>query len=179
MKSFRLLTLCFFTIILTSCTSDDTDASEINIQEDSLVGVWSLTEESQEGTISGVFEGIPITGNITSTGKDFNTQLTLTQDPNNFNASGDFTDQITVSAASITLFEDELLVPINDLISQGTWSVEQGALILAQNGDSISVRIVELTDTTLKMEFDLENYDVTFDDNTGVVNSTIKMTFTK
>lgn len=179
MKLSKFLMLFFLTITIASCTSDDTDTPETNVQEGDLVGTWNLTEESQDGTISGVFGGIPVTGDITSIGKNFDTQLTISRNPNNFNASGSFTDAITVSAASIVLFEDEFVVPINDLINQGTWSVDQGILKLAQNGDTIDVRIVELTTTTLKLEFDIEDLDVTYDDNTGIVNSTIKMTFTQ
>lgn len=164
---------------MTSCTSDDMASIDTNAQGDDLVGTWNLTEESQGGNISGVFGGIPLSGAITSTGKNFDTQLTLTQNPNNFNSSGNFIDVIKVSAATITLYEGEFVVPINDFINQGIWSVDQGILTLAQNNDTIDVRITELTATTLKMEFDIENYEVTYENNTGTVNSTIKMTFAK
>ena len=68
MKLSKFLMLFFLTITIASCTSDDTDTPETNVQEGGLVGTWNLTEESQDGTISGVFGGIPVTGDITSIG---------------------------------------------------------------------------------------------------------------
>lgn len=162
-----------------SCTSDDTASFDANAQEADLVGVWNLTEESQDGTVSGVFEGIPLSGKITSTGKDFNTLFTLTQNPNNFIAKGNYNDVIKVSAGPITLYEGEFVIPINDQINQGVWSLNEGILTLTQNNISKNVRITELTATSLKMELDIEDQEVTYDDNTGTVNTTIKMTFIK
>ena len=182
MKVLKSSLIIFFIIIfLSSCTTDDSNPADINAQASDLVGTWNLIEENQNGTVSTLYQGNKVNGTITSTGKNLNTQITFTQNPNDFNATGNYTDVIKVSVLGITIVETEIDVPISDLIDQGTWSLDQGVLTFSQNGVQQNVRITELTSTILKIELDIENLEVNYPDyaNTITINSTVKMTFTK
>jgi len=177
MKSYKQILLLSLTILFISCSSDDSTPIDINAQEEDLVGTWNLIEESQDGTVSP--NGIPVNGSITSVGKDLNAQIVFTANPNNYTGSGSYTDVIKITAVGQTLAEGELIVPISDIINQGTWSLNAGVLTLTQNGIEQKVNITELTAATLKIEFEIEENNVTYQGFTGDIKSTIKMTFTK
>lgn len=172
----------FITILalFVSCTgSDDTIIVDTNASPSDLAGTWNLIEESQEGKISTTFNNIPVNGDITSVGKDLDTQLVFTEGPNNFTASGSYTDVISFSIVGQSLAEQEVTIPISDFISQGTWSLSQGILTMIQNSVQQDVRITELTSTSLKIEIDIEDEQVDYQDFSGTVDTTIKMNFTK
>ena len=180
MSDFQKIIIFIFSLIVISCSDDASTIVDTNAQAEDLIGTWNLTEESQDGTVTTeVVAGVPVNGNITSVGKNLNTQFIFTGNPNNFEASGGYTDTIKIAVAGITLFEGDVDVPISELINQGTWAIDQGILSLTQNSVVQTVNITELTPTMLKIEFDIEEDNVTFEDFTGDIQSTIKMTFTK
>lgn len=172
----KKIILFVFTLLVISCSDDDSTTIDTNAQVEDLIGTWNLTEESQDGTVD---VGTPVNGNITSVGKNLDTQFIFTDNPSNFEASGGYTDAIKISVAGITVAEGDVDVPISTLINQGTWAIDQGILSLTQNSIVQTVNITELTSTMLKIEFDIEENDVTFQGFTGDIQSTIKMTFTK
>jgi len=172
--------LMFVLTLFFSCTSsDDTIIVDTNAKSSDLVGTWNLIEEGQKGTISTTFNGIPVNGDISSTGKDLNTQMTFAENPNNVSAAGSYTDVIKISIVGQSVAEQEITIPFNGFINQGSWSLNQGILTLTQNNVQKDVRIVELTTSSLKMEIDIEDEQVDYQDFSGTVNTTIKMTFTK
>ena len=172
--------LLVFSILVISCSDDDITIIDTNDQAEDLVCTWNLTEESQNGTVTTeIVAGVPVNGDITSVGKNLNTQFIFSENPNSFEASGGYTDTIKIAVAGITLAEGDLVVPISELINQGTWAIDQGILSLTQNSIVQNVNITELTSTMLKIEFDIEEDNVTYQSFTGDIQSTIKMTFTK
>jgi len=180
MSDFKKIILFVFSIIAVSCSEDGSTIIDTNAQAQDLIGTWNLTEESQNGTVSTeIIVGIPVKGNITSIGKDLDTQILFAESPTSFNASGGYTDVIKIAVAGQTLAEGDVDVPISTLINQGTWAIDQGVLSLTQNGIEQKVNITELTATTLKIEFDIEENNVTYQGFTGDIKSTIKMTFEK
>ena len=172
----KKIILFVFSLLVISCSDDDSTIIDTNAQAEDLIGTWNLTEETQNGTVT---TEVLVNGNITSVGKNLDTQFIFTNNPNNFEASGGYTDTVKISVAGITLFEGDVDVPISTLINQGTWAIDQGILSLTQNSIVQTVNITELTSTMLKIEFDIEEDNVTFQDFTGDIQSTIKMTFTK
>ncbi|MDX5585304.1 MAG: hypothetical protein QNK20_10370, partial [Aureibaculum sp.] len=86
---------------------------------------------------------------------------------------------IKIAVAGQTLAEGDLEVPISSLINQGSWSLNQGVLTLSHNGIEQTVNIIELTTTTLIIELDIEEDNITYQGFTGDIESTIKMTFEK
>ena len=176
----KKIILSVFSLLVISCTDDASTIIDVSAQAEDLIGTWNLTEESQDGKVTTeIIAGVPVNGKITSVGKNLDTQFIFTDNPNNYQTSGGYTDAIKISAAGITLAEGDLVVPISKLINQGTWAIDQGILSLTQNSFVQTVTISELTSTMLKIEFDFEEDNVTFEDFTGDIQTTIKMTFTK
>lgn len=173
------LLISVLTLFVSCTSSDDTIMIDTSAKSSDLVGTWNLTEEGQEGTVSTTFSGIPVNGTITSTGKDLNTLLTFTENPNNITAAGSYTDVIKFSVVGQSLAEQEIKIPISDFINQGSWSLDQGILTITQNNVQQDVRIVELTSSSLIIEIDIEDEQVDYQDFSGTVNTTIKMIFTK
>lgn len=167
------------TLFISCTSSDDTIMIDTSAKSSDLVGTWNLIEEGQEGTVSTTFNGIPVNGTISSTGKDLNTLLTFTENPNNISAAGSYTDVIKFSVVGQTLAEQEVTIPISDFINQGSWSLNQGVLTLTQNNVQQDVSIIELTSTSLIIGIDIEDEQVDYQDISGTVNTTIKMTFRK
>lgn len=173
------LLLCILTLVFSCTSSDDTFIIDTSAKSSDLEGTWNLTEESQKGTISTTFNSIPVKGDITSVGKDLNTQMTFTESPDNITATGSYTDVIKISIVGQSIAEQEVTIPFNDFINKGSWSLNQGILTITQNNVQEDVRIVELTASLLKIEIDIEDEQVDYQDFSGTVNTTIKMTFTK
>ena len=171
----KKIILLVFSLLVISCSDDDSSIVDTNAQAEDLIGTWNLTEESQDGKVTTeIIAGAPVNGNISSVGKNLDTQFIFTDNPNNYETSGGYTDAITISVAGITVAEGDLVVPISELINQGTWAIDQGILSLTQNSIAQTVNITELTSTMLKIEFDIEEDNVTFKGFTGDIRSTIK-----
>lgn len=160
-----------------SCTSDDMTPIDTRAQANDLVGIWKLTEESQEGTGRITLNGVPLTGNITSTAKDLDATLTISENPNILNASGSYTEVITGSFATLSRTE-EIPVVLNNELNQGAWSLDEGVITLSGGDETQKVNIVELTSTTLKIEVPIDR-DVILEGTTVALDTTIKMTFAK
>ena len=173
------LSIFVLTLFFSCTSSDDTIIVDTSAKSSDLVGTWSLIEEGQQGSISTTLSGIPVSGTITSVGKDLNTQMTFTENSNNFTATGSYTDVINFSVVGQSLAQQEVTIPISDFINQGSWSLDQGILTITQNNVQKEVRISELTASSLKIEIDIEDEQVDYQEFSGKVNTTVKMTFTK
>lgn len=173
----KKIILFVFSILVLSCNDDESSIIDINAQAEDLIGSWNLTEESQSGKVKP--EVSPVNGTITSVGKNLNTQFIFTENPNHFESFGNYTDAIKIAVGGVTISEGDLLVPISNLINQGPWSLNQGVLTLSQSGIEQKVNIIELNANILRIEFDIEEKNVTFQGFTGDIESTIKMTFEK
>lgn len=169
--------IAIFVILFVSCMNDESTPVDVNAEANDLIGSWSLIEESQEGKGTATIEGIPITGNITSFAKDIDAQITITSNPDAISASGGYTEVITGTFATISR-TDEVSISLNDEISQGSWTLNNGILTLTGGGKMEDVKIIELTATTLKVEIDVVR-DVLIDGVNVAIDTTIKMTFSK
>lgn len=180
MSDFKKIIIFVFSMIVVSCNDDDTPIIDTNAMAEDLIGTWNLTEESQNGKVTTeLIVGIPVSGIVTSVGKNLNAQFIFNENPNIYEASGGYTDVIKIAVAGQTLAEGDLEVPISNLIDQGSWSLNQGVLTLSHNGIEQKVNIIELTTTTLIIELDIEEDNITYQGFTGDIESTIKMTFEK
>lgn len=164
MKIFKsIITLFVLTITLASCSTDD-NAPEVN--NDLIVGEWEITDLVSESTTTTTFNGESISASATGVGSNFNYTFTFNED-NTTTASGsyDFTVNTTIQGEEITQ-----TTPIEDLMSEGTWSLEGDQLIFSgltttsslpdgpfdQAQDAGSFTIVVLNETTLILTSDVE-----------------------
>ena len=176
----NVLIVAIVTLFISCTASDDTIMIDANAKSSDLAGTWNLTEESQDGKITmELVPGIPTSGNITSVGKNLDTQITFTENPNFLTATGEFTDAVKVSVLGKVVAEGDLPIRITDLINQGTWSLNEGVITLTQKNIQETINITQLTSTTLKIEIDIKKEGVTYLEYTGDIDTTVKMTFTK
>jgi len=177
MKTLKILSILCFIFALTACTSDDGSPVDTGASSNDLVGVWNLTEESQDGIGKVTIEGITLNGTITSTSKNLDATLTITENPNTITAAGSYTEVITASFATISRTE-EVLVNLDNELNEGAWSLNNGVLTLLGGSETLDVDIIELTATTLKIEIPIQR-DVILEGNDVAIDTTIKMTFSK
>jgi len=177
MKILKNSLLISLTILFISCTSDDSTSIDTNAQVNDLLGTWKLTEITQEGTTKTEIQGVPITANFSSFGKNISSQLVFTDNPNSFTSSGSYTSVVTITIVGQSTSQ-EIPVDINDYLNQGTWEFNEGIITVNSNGEMQTANITELTNTTLKFEVELDV--VTVDQGiTNTTNTTAKMTLTK
>ena len=177
MKVLKIITVLCFTLFFISCTDDESTPIDTNAQENDLVGTWSLTEITQDGTATSTVQGVPVETNYTSFGKNIDAQIAFSQNPNNFTASGGFTSVVTVTLLGQSTSQ-EFPIVIDGVLNQGTWEVNQGIITVTQNNDSQSLNITQLTDTQLKLEIELKQ-DVVIQGTTFSTKSTAKLTLVK
>ncbi len=177
MKSIKFLSALCFVFFMTACTNDDESPIDTGASANDLVGVWNLTEESQDGIGKVTIEGITLNGTITSTSKNIDASLTITENPNTITATGGYTEVITASFATLNRTE-EIRVDLDNELNQGAWSLNSGVLTLLGGSETLDVNIIELSSTTLKIEIPIQR-DVILEGNEVAIDTTIKMTFSK
>ncbi len=177
MKVIKLLTVFSFILFFVSCTSDDMTSLDTNAKVSDLLGTWDLTEESQEGVASIILQGLPLTGAITSVSQDLNATITFSENPGVLTVAGSYTEIITASFATLTRTE-EIPVVLNNELSQGAWSLNQGVITLSGGNEMQDINIIELTGTTLRIEIPIVRNVILEGNNIGL-DTTIKMTFSK
>ncbi len=179
MKNLKIIIVLFSaTLIFLSCnTDDDGNTVDPNAQAQNLIGTWLLTEITQDGTVESEIQGVPVSGTITSFGKDIDAQIVFTESPDNYVTSGGYTDVITVKVLGQT-FNEEQNISISDILGQGSWTLDQSILTLTQSSDIRAANVIELTTTSLKLEIEIKEQAV-LQDITGNIKSTLMMTLTK
>jgi hypothetical protein len=174
----KIIILFSATLLFISCSTDD-DGSTVdpNAQAQNLIGTWLLAEITQDGTVSTDVQGLPVSGTITSFGKDIDAQIIFSENPDNYVTSGGYTDVITVNVLE-QIFNEEQNISIADILGQGSWSLDQGILTLTQSSDVRAASVIELTTTSLKLEIEI-NEQAVLQGITGNIESTLMMTLTK
>ncbi len=177
MERIKLFTVLSFILFFVSCTNDDLSDLDTAAKASDLIGTWNLIEESQEGVASVILQGLPLTGTITSVSKDLNATITFSENPSVLTATGSYTETITATFATLTRTE-EIPVLLNNELSQGAWSLNQGVISLSGGNEMQAINIVELTGSTLKIEIPIVRNVILEGNNIGL-DTTIKMTFSK
>ncbi|MCK8522291.1 lipocalin family protein [Aquimarina sp. D1M17] len=157
MKKLSLL-LCLITASLfVGCSSDDDTPV---IDQSSIPGTWNLTDvRSENGKVSATIQGVPVSGDYSVDGKDYDASITFTEgtsenDANTVAATGGFTLVATVTIPTQDPVEVEETIP--SVIGSGEWTVDGNTLTTTVQGETQNYEIVELTGTsmTLKIEID-------------------------
>ena len=179
MKSLKNLIVLFSaTLLFISCsTNDEESIVDINAEKKNLIGTWLLAEITQDGIVSTDVQGATVNGTITSFGKDIDAQIIFSENPDNYIASGGYTDVITVNVLGRTIDEQQH-ISVADRLGQGSWTLDQGILTLTQNSGARAVSIIESTATRLKLEIEIKEL-ATLQGITGTITSTLSMTLNK
>ncbi len=154
MKKLGLVLFLACTTFLTSCSNDD-DASAIVIDEALIIGEWDLTDFKTENgrTVTNAL-GETITAEYSSTGRDYNAQLTFSENPKTFLSSGGYTAIVTTTTFGQTVTEEQVIP--GDFISGGSWRVENNQLIVTDiNDNDTAFSVLSQSDDTLIIRHDL------------------------
>ncbi|MBT1703345.1 lipocalin family protein [Chryseosolibacter indicus] len=147
MKISKLLLIALVTILF-ACKEDD-DEPKITGQQ--LVGSWEVTAINYEGTSTTVTQGVEMEMNFTGRGKDMDLLVTFNEGPATYKSEGDYTIELTYSLQGQSF---ELDTYFEGFLADGTWLQDGKTLIVNGPGGIQKATIIELTSTTLKMEYD-------------------------
>ena len=152
---YALTTLTILTFLI-SCKSDD-DAVNDPTTADLMVGSWDMTQNTvNDGNADVTAQGITINTDFAWTGSNFDYQLTFSQD-GQVSEEGNF--DLNVSASILGQPYNQLLPVATsnmaDVLASGTYEVRDNQLITRNNGKAITVTIVEVTESILRLRFNL------------------------
>ncbi len=155
MKTVRLLSL-FFILIFTACSSDDA----LVVATENLSGSWNLQRFDTEITTSFNVLGLPVTSRSDAIAEDIDVQITFSENPNTVVSDGSYTLVITTTVLGESQTEE---ISTTDEILSGTWTLNGNEVTITstepdieQDFQQITYRIIELTETRLRMRANFE-----------------------
>ena len=163
------MVLLLSTVIL-SCESDS-----IETPTTSIIGKWNGDAIEFSGTAEGQFNGLPVTADVIGQGYDLNFSYTLTEDPNLATSEGVYSMEITISL----LGQEQKEIKENiEFDFSGSWSQTENTLVLIIEGEEVVAKISELTETTLVLEFNVEQVEE-IDGNEVILNMNMVISFVR
>ncbi|TYP75906.1 lipocalin family protein [Aquimarina intermedia] len=155
-KSTYLITL-FLALTFISCSKDDGDsASEPESSASLIAGDWDLTNfEIADGKSTLSVQGQTSVTDYSSTGKNFASVITFSENPNTLVSSGSFDTVIEMSVDGVTTFTQ--VVPGEDYLVTGTWKLEGDELTITNEAleQTDIANVLTLDTTTLIFEINL------------------------
>ena len=150
MKIFKFLFVFALFASLASCSKDDESTAEAGI-----MGDWTVTDISYEGTSTSAVGGVTQAFDFTGTGFDMDLKISFADNPKEYTAEGDY---------SIMLVTDFQGTPIETpwtnvgFIGSGEWVKTGNTLtVTASTGEVQSANIIELTDSKMVIGWDFED----------------------
>jgi len=172
MKKFALLFILTLSFSLTSCSDDDNNSSNTSGE---LVGTWMGTAIDYSGTTETTVQGITIDADFVGEAYDIDYSLTFSENPNNVEADGSYSIELETTVNGQTTTQD---VEDLEFLNDGTWSRDGNDLTITDDGQSSTARIVELTDTTLRIS--ISQVDDLSDDGFTIISTTdVVATYTR
>ncbi|QLG46409.1 hypothetical protein [Costertonia aggregata] len=122
-----------------------------------IVGIWSLTDATiSNGQASTLFEGQTVSFAYSSTSENENASVTFTENPNELTGMGEYTNVINFSLFGND-YSDVTVVP--SPLNNGNWQIindDDELLVSGDENSNGSYRIIELTDTSMVLEKDID-----------------------
>lgn len=175
MKKFFLLSVfTAFTLIFSSCSKDEDGVS--NASEASIIGTWNLTAlEATDGRSDTSFDGTSIPTTFTAVGKDFNSIVTFSEEPQIVTSEGSYTSVLTTTIMGETSTEEE---EGEDFFQSDEWRLDGNILYFGTGDEEIGLTITELTDSKMSLRYKLDETLEVFGVSTSV-SATYNMTLKK
>lgn len=148
MKSTKLL-LIGFAIVLFSCSKKDDPKPTFS--DSALAGSWLITDLTYSGKTTTTGSGISLTANFTGVGKNMNMTTIFNSNPKTVSSQGSYTITLTTSILGQSDTED---TDFEDVVTDGTWSINGDKLKVVSTQGTDEATIVELTATSLKLKID-------------------------
>jgi len=174
-KVFLLSIISVFTLVFTSCSNDDDAVTTAS--EGEVIGTWNLTAlETKDGQSITEFDGSSLETTFTSVGKDFDTVITFSEDPQNVVSEGSYTTILTTTFMGESQSEE---IIGEDFFQSEKWRLDGNTLYFVSGEEKeIGLTITELTDSKMSLMYDLED-TVEVLGGTTRVSATYTMTLSK
>ncbi len=170
MKS-KIFFLSLFITILYSCKVSNT--SLVAITSNDLVGNWTIQSITMDNAVLNVTAPVNVTLTGTGFGKNFNTNISFSENPNRVSMTGDFVFQLTYKEPSGAEKTEELLfdnIFFNDNFgfTTSSWTLDDNTLQLNEGGENITIDVISFVDNVLTIETSV-NKSITLDGVTSTV----------
>lgn len=144
----KILVLFVFSAFIFGCETSDNETPTA-----SIIGVWNGVSINFTGTGNAEIQGVPVTADVDGEGYDIDYTVTFTEDPNTVTSIGAISVEATATIQGQTYTESEEGVTLD---FSGPWSQDGNILTLTIEGEEVIANIVELTETSLLLQFIIE-----------------------
>ena len=163
-----------FTLVFSSCSKDEDGVSDAS--ESKIAGSWNLTAlETTDGRSDTNFEGTSIPTTFDAIGKDFDTVVTFSEEPQIVTSEGSYTTVLTTTVMGETTTEEEAG---EDFFQSDEWRLDGSTLYFGTGVEEVGFTITELTDSKMSLRYKMDE-TVDFFGVTTSVSATYNMTLTK
>jgi hypothetical protein len=175
MKS-KILSPIFVLFSFFACTIANT--SSVEIDNNDLIGSWSVKNLNLDNATLSVTSPVVTTLAANGIGKNFNTTISFSENPNNVTLNGNFVLELTYREPSGIEQTEELTLNnifFNDNFgfTSSTWILNDDELQLNEGGEMLPIRIIDFVNNLLTIE---TNVDKTITVN-GVTSTVVGKAF--
>ncbi|HDZ07138.1 hypothetical protein LCGC14_0166260 [marine sediment metagenome] len=173
-KVFFLSIITAFTLVFTSCSNDEDAVS--NTSEEDIIGVWNLTAlEATDGRSETTIEGTVIPATFKAVGKDFQTVVTFSEDPQTVVSEGSYTTVLSTTIGGENQTQEQ---EGEDFFESEKWRLDGSTLYFGSGDEEVGFTIVELNDSKISLRYELNETVESFF-GTSTVSATYNMTLSK
>lgn len=170
MKS-KIIVIALLISAIYSCTVSN--SSDVTITSSDLLGTWTINSITMDNAVLNVTDPVVTTLNANGFGKNFNTNISFTENPNTVAIGGNFVFELTYTEPSGATATEELLLDnifFNDNFgfTSSSWELNDNTLNLNEGGENITIDIISFANNILTIETDV-NKSIT----SGGVTSTV------
>ncbi|TLP78813.1 hypothetical protein [Maribacter sp. ACAM166] len=175
MKKYVLLSvIAVCTLVFSSCSKDEDGVS--GVSEVSIIGAWNLTAlEATDGKSDTNFDGTSIPATFNAMGKDFDTVVTFSEEPQIVTSEGSYTTVLTTTILGETSTEEE---EGEDFFESDEWRLGGSILYFGTGEEEVGFAITDLTDSKISLRYTLDETLDIFGATTSV-SATYNMTLTR
>lgn len=178
MKS-KLIILCTILSMIYSC--DVSNISNEPITSQDLIGDWTIESIIVDEATLNVTSPVSVTLTSSGFGKNFNTVISFTENPDEVSITGDFIFELTYKELGGTEKTEELLFNTiffsnNFGFTSSNWELINNILRLNEGGEVMNIDVISFIDNVLTIETDI-NRAISLDGVTSTVSgkSVIKL----
>ncbi len=121
-----------------------------------LTGTWTLTDVSYMGTATVEASGQQTTAAFTGVGTKLNLKLLFTENPNKYEATGDYTMRLTLDAGGAPF---EKVMSFDGFMDKGQWTQTDSTLTVKAEQETLEATIMQLTEDTLELKWTFTGTD--------------------
>jgi len=170
MKS-KILIVAVLIASLYSCKVSNTSLVAITSQD--LIGSWTVQSLVMDNVVLNVTDPVVTTLTGNGFGKNFNSTLVFSQNPNTAVMTGNFVFQLTYKEFSGIEIEEDLLfdnIFFNDNFgaTSSSWQLNENILSLNEGGENMNINVISYLNNTLTIETDV-NKSITLNGVTSTV----------